>query len=137
MPDDLWKSLLAASDAYVSKLEGNFGALGDFNTRAAQLKEWLDDKRNMLNMLGDVVCDRTVLATQSQQVEVSYCVRIIVLTIFNLPWSEYIRLDEKVSHVLIQNALKISIRHLSQHNKCHQAPWTRYFTHACTRLLER
>ncbi|XP_077965714.1 microtubule-actin cross-linking factor 1-like isoform X2 [Styela clava] len=67
--NDRWKKVLEDSDQYVSELESSFGALGDFNTRAAQLKDWLADKRNMLNMLGATVCDRTVLATQSQQVE--------------------------------------------------------------------
>lgn len=65
-----WNKLFKNSDETLGLMESNFGAMGDFNNRAMQLKEWLNDKNQMVKMIGPNNCDKNALNTQLQQLDV-------------------------------------------------------------------
>ena len=71
--DDAWHGLRAMSEERRAALEDAVGDLRDFRECEEQLNKWFSQKEKLMDVLGPVAMEPSLLKSQMEQVKVCQC----------------------------------------------------------------
>lgn len=69
-PDDKWHGLRATSEEHRKSLEDAVSDLRDFREHEGQLTKWIGQKEKLMDVLGPVAMEPSLLNSQLEQVKV-------------------------------------------------------------------